>query len=184
MLRRAALSLVLTWCLAPLAAAQGLSLPDSPFLTVEFERLFADSVYGTRFEQEIEAESEALAAENRRIEAELADEERRLTEMRAEMEPEAFRELANAFDEKVQTSRREQDAKVRALGTRRETAQREFLRAAEPVLAEIMRDTGATAIFERRTVFISADAIDITDEAIARINAEAAGQGPDAPSQD
>ncbi|MGD9866344.1 MAG: OmpH family outer membrane protein, partial [Pseudodonghicola sp.] len=50
------------------------------------------------------------------------------------------------------------------------------LRAARPVLETLMRETGAGVILERNSVFLSANATDITDEAIARIDA-AIGDG-------
>ena len=53
-----------------------------------------------------------------------------------------------------------------------------FLNAASPVLEELMRDTGAAVILERRSVFVSANAIDITNQAIARLNASL-GSGKD-----
>jgi Skp family chaperone for outer membrane proteins len=79
--------------------------------------------------------------------------------------------LADAFDDKVQANRQEQDAKGRALATRTEDVRRDFLNAAKPVLGELMREAGAAVLLERRNVFLGADAIDITDEAIALIDA-------------
>jgi Skp family chaperone for outer membrane proteins len=46
-----------------------------------------------------------------------------------------------------------------------------FLAAAGPVLEQMMREAGAAVILERRSVFVSANAIDITDEAIERLDA-------------
>jgi Skp family chaperone for outer membrane proteins len=66
--------------------------------------------------------------------------------------------------------RGEQDAKARALGTRTEEAQRRFLSVAQPVLEGLLRNAGAALILERRSVFVSVDAIDITDRAIALID--------------
>jgi Skp family chaperone for outer membrane proteins len=79
--------------------------------------------------------------------------------------------LADAFDAKVESLRREQDEKARLLVTRAEDARRTFLSTAQPVIERIMRDTGAAVIVERRTVFISADVIDITDAAVAEMDA-------------
>ncbi len=39
-----------------------------------------------------------------------------------------------------------------------------------PVLSDLVRERGAVVVLDRRDVFLSADAIDITDEAIARLN--------------
>jgi Skp family chaperone for outer membrane proteins len=169
----ALLLLALFWqaALVPAAAAQQLGVVQSPILTIESERLFTESAFGQRIAQEIEEEGAALAAENRRIEGELTAEEKDLTERRATMEPEAFRELADAFDQKVQQIRRTQDAKARALTQRRDAGRVAFLQAAVPVLEELMQEAGAAVVLERGSVFLSANASDITDAAISRMDA-------------
>lgn len=163
--------------LPPVAGwAQQIGLPKAAILTIEADRLFSQSAFGTRIANEIEAESAVLAAENRKIQAELAAEEKDLTARRPDMEPDAFRALADAFDEKVQTIRHTQDAKARALAQKADKARVEFLRAARPVLEALMRDSGAGVILERGSVFLSANATDITDLAITRVDA-AIGDG-------
>ncbi|KUF11910.1 OmpH family outer membrane protein [Pseudoponticoccus marisrubri] len=149
---------------------------QSPILVIEFDRVYSQSAFGQRVATQIEQDGAAIAAENRRIEAELTEEERALTDERPNLPPEEFRALADAFDEKVQSLRDAQDAKARSLATRRDEAQRRFLAAAQPVLERLMRDSNAAVILERRTVFAAAGAIDVTDEAIAAIDA-AIGDG-------
>ena len=156
---------------APTADAQQLGFAQTAILTISSERLFNDSAFGKRIEREIETEGEALAEENNRIAAELTAEEHELTERRAGMEPEAFRELADAFDEKVQKIRGEQDHKTRVLAEKNDKARAVFLNAVRPILAEVMRESGAGVILERSSVFLSANATDITDLAIERIDA-------------
>ncbi len=172
--RRAAVALALTWLalfwIGPAVQAQQLGLVQSPILTIESDRLFSDSAYGKRAARELEAESAVLAAENRRIEAELTAEERALTDQRAELEAEAFRVLADAFDEKVQGIRREQESKARDLAQRGELRRVEFFRSARPVLENLMQESGASVILERSSVFLSANVTDVTDLAITRID--------------
>lgn len=170
---RAALVLALALA-APAAGAQQAPVVASPILTVEQERLFTGSAYGRSLLDEINRESTALAAENREIEAELIEEERELTAKRAAMAPEAFRDLAEAFDAKVVEIRREQDEKARALSQKRDGAQQRFYREIAPILTEIVRERRAVAVLETRAVVLSADQIDITDAAIARIDAKLA----------
>lgn len=153
------------------AAVPAQEVVKSPILTVEADRLFNESLYGQRLTEEIEAAGSEISAENRQIEAALTAEEKSLTEQRANLPTAEFRKLADAFDEKVQSIRQEQDAKGRALAARTEDVRRDFLEAAQPVLGELMREAGAAVLIERRNVFLSADAIDVTDEAIERINA-------------
>ncbi|MFA3915460.1 OmpH family outer membrane protein [Ruegeria hyattellae] len=163
---------------APPAAAQDTGLPTGQILTISADRLFADSNFGQRVLSELEAEGIVLSAENERIIAELSREEESLTERRATTDPQAFRALADAFDKKVEEHRANQKAKLDALTLNREKARAVFFEAVRPVLETLMRDTGAGVILERSDVFLSANATDITADAIARIN-EAIGDGAD-----
>jgi Skp family chaperone for outer membrane proteins len=157
--------------LAVPVSAQQLGLPDSAILTISSERLYSESAFGRRVAQEFETESNKLASENRRIEQELTEEEQALTDLRTEMVPADFRDLADAFDAKVKEIRRAQDAKARALVQNNEAERVRFIQAARPILAELMREAGAGVILERTSVFLSANAIDVTKVAIARMNA-------------
>ena len=129
---------------------------------------------------EIDAVGQALASENRAIEAELTAEELDLTERRAEMSRAEFSVLAEAFDTRVEIIRDEQEAKARALNGAVEGARQQFFELAVPILLELAAERGAAAILDRRTVLLAADRVDITDEAIVAMNA-AVGDGPDGP---
>ena len=152
------------------AQAQQLGLPQSAILTISMDRVFSGSAFGRRVASEIEAESAVLTAENRRIEADLTAEEKDLTLRRPDMDAEVFRALADAFDRKVQTNRETQDAKARGLNQIGDLARADFLQVARPILEALMRESGAGVILERSNVFLSANATDITDLAIARID--------------
>lgn len=189
--RRIAAALCAALALVGPARAQQLGgeVVQSPVLLIDSEEAFARSALGQRIAQEIESVSKALAAENRTIEAELIEEERRLTALRETLPAEEFRKRADAFDEKVRRIRSEQDAKARALNQRGDAGRREFLTAARPVLEEIMRDSGAAVILETRDVFLGADAVNVTGLVIDRLDAvtppEEASPEPDpAPSDE
>jgi Skp family chaperone for outer membrane proteins len=171
---------VLAACLLGAAGAAGaqqaqVELPP-PILTFDADRLLAESDFGRALSAEVEDAARRLSEENRRIEADLLAEERALTERRAEMPAEEFRPLAQAFDDKVQRLRAEQDEKERALADLREEGRQRFFQEAVPILSDILRERGALVLLDRREVFLSADAIDITDTAINRI--DAAAQAP------
>lgn len=187
MLRRRALAALLAGVLSATAApAQDGAAPvASPVLTVDQEALFARSAYGQRVQTDFEAASAELAAENRRIEAELEAEERRLTEQRPGMDPAAFRQMAAAFDARVVEIRRTQDQKARDLSRTPEEARQQFYRVALPVLTALVRERGGVVILDSRAVLLAAESIDITDEAIRRIDAELGdGAGLPEPSPD
>ena len=97
MFRTFGLGLILAWLTGWSATAQDIPL-SSPILTLDQERLFEGSGVSARVSSEVERLTQELADENRRIEAELVAEELELTEKRAELDPETFREMADAFD--------------------------------------------------------------------------------------
>ena len=169
---RAICALVIALCLpvGGAALAQESQLIRSPILSLDQDRMFAASAFGRRFDAALQADGARLEVENRRIESELEAEEKDLTQRRPAMSPEAFRALADAFDAKVQRIRTEQTAKARAVAQRTEDAQRQFIAAARPVLEQLMIDAGAVVIIDPRSVVMSRSAIDVTDEAIRRIN--------------
>lgn len=170
----ASLALILAAWLVPGEAGaqqQRIGPVQSPILTIDSDRLFSDSDFGQQTVAEFEARGAELAAENRRIEDELEAEEQALTEQRATMEAGEFRVLADAFDEKVQSTRRTQDAKTRSLSQDFEKRRNVFLNAAAPVLEGLMREAGAVVIMDKRALFLSSNAIDITDIATERLNA-------------
>ncbi|EYD77266.1 Outer membrane protein H precursor [Rubellimicrobium mesophilum DSM 19309] len=173
-LRALVAALLLGLASGPAVAQDDLSMGQvrSPILTIDVDRLVAETRYGQRLGQDLKTQEEALAAENRRIEAELTAEESSLTERRPTMEVAAFRAEAEAFDAKVQRIRAEQDAKEQALSGAVNEGRTEFLNAATPVLAQLMIDRGAAVILQRRDVFLGASLIDITDEAVAAIDAQ------------
>jgi Skp family chaperone for outer membrane proteins len=143
----------------------------APILTLDEDRLFTSSQFGRASIARIEAEADALQQESRRIDAAMEAEERALTEQRPSMDPAAFRALADAFDVKVNGLRAAQDAKARDLTRRRDLERQRFFEAVVPVLGEIMTDRGAVAIIDKSALVLSFDRVDITDVAIARIDA-------------
>jgi Skp family chaperone for outer membrane proteins len=156
---------------AAVAQAAAAEPPTMAVLTLDQDRLFTGSRFGAKSIEELEVQARALQAENRRIEGDLETEEKSLTERRAGMTPEAFRAEAEAFDAKVKGIRSAQEAKARDLAAQRDAARQRFLQASAPVLAQILRERGAVAILDRSAIVLSFDRADVTDLAIARIDA-------------
>lgn len=179
-LRGVAIAALALICLAGQpVGAQDVGVVRSDILVLDPERLFEETRLGQRLAADHRAEREKLAAHNRRLEAELEAEEERLTELRAQTPPGEFRDMADAFDAKVQEIRRDSDRRVRDLERDRERLPLMFLRRVEPVLLELMRDAGGTVVLDARTVLFRAEVIDITDVAIERIDEEIGEGQPD-----
>lgn len=151
-------------------AQEAVTVPKAPILALDEERLFSETRFGKAVLSRHRAEMETLLAENRRIEAALEAEERDLTERRARLPAEEFKSLAAAFDDKAEGIRAAQTAKDRTLQTRLESERQRFFQAAVPVLADLLQESGAMAIIDKRAVILSFDRIDMTAAAIARID--------------
>ncbi|MFV0490559.1 MAG: OmpH family outer membrane protein [Pseudorhodobacter sp.] len=150
-------------------------------VVVDQQVLFENSDFGQESLRLLEARSAELKSENRRIEEALEAEERSLTEKRADLPAEEFRALAEAFDRKVEEIRAAQDAKGTDIARQRDMHQQQFFERAVPIVVELMREKGAVAVLDRSMVVMSLDRIDITAEAIARVNENLTGPAPEDP---
>ena len=144
---------------------------SAPIATLDRERLFDESLQGKAIQSLFDADMAALLADNRKLEKALEEEEQQLTEQRATLAPEEFRKLAEAFDQKVEELRKAQDAKSRALSARIDADRQTFFEQAVPILGNLMAETGVAAILDRASIVLIFDKFDLTDEAIARIDA-------------
>jgi Skp family chaperone for outer membrane proteins len=153
-------------------------------IVVDQERLFEESRLGRQISLSLEERSNALAAENRMIEAELVAEERALTERRPALAPEEFRSLADAFDAKVEALRTEQDEKARELVALRNAERQTFTGTVAPILLDFMRRNGAAVMLDLRSVVAAADRTDVTDELIEEIDARVGADGDAPPAPD
>jgi Skp family chaperone for outer membrane proteins len=166
--------------LAQVQAQAGGAGGAMPIVVLDQERLLSQSRYGQRIQREVEEAGAALSAENRRIEAQLVEEELALTEQRATMSAEEFRPLAEEFDIRVEGIRAAQEAKSRALQSQAEAAQARFFEEVFPILIGLLRERGASVLMDNRAVLLSAEGADITEAAVALVDAEL-GEGPEGP---
>lgn len=148
----------------------------APVLTVDQDRLFAESAWGLRAQRSLDEQGSLIAQENERLAAQLSAEEARLTQQRAALNPAEFRRLAEAFDSRATAVRRERAQAVQQLNAEAEADRTAFYQAALPVMGDMMQERGAVAVLDRRTVFVSLDAIDITGDLIRRLD-EVIGDG-------
>ncbi len=152
---------------------------SSPFLTLNQERLYQRSEFGQRVREFLRTEAARLSEENRRIDAALTEEEKRLTVERPSMSPEEFRTLAADFDERVTAIRQAQQSKQTSIQRQGDEERARFFELAFPILLGLVEETGAVAILNDSAVIFSVRQIDITDAAIARINETIGASPPD-----
>lgn len=161
--------------------ANGAPAVQVPFVTLDDERMFAESAYGKALLTALAAEQAVLATENRAIESELARRELELTERRPGLPSAEFRLLADAFNTEVQQHRSVQLAKERAIYERHELARQRYREVANQLLAVVMAERGALAILVEDAILLGFRDLDITDVAIARMD-ELIGDGAALPT--
>lgn len=169
------LSIILALGLAVSAQAQPVTdqpfLPAGAILFVNQERLLADSQLGRQI-LALEAEERALlTAESEAVAAELEAEEQELTDLRQTIAPEEFRTLAEAFNLRVEQVRAERLAKDQAQSQRNEARRRSFYNIAGQIMGEILVQSRASAIMDRRSVLLFNSGLDITDMVIVQLDA-------------
>jgi Skp family chaperone for outer membrane proteins len=185
MIRLLAALAVVFWSADPSVAQdpQAAPVPEAdiplraPVVTLDRDLLFEGSRMGKAILQRLEKASNDLIAENRRLEQALEQEERDLTERRKTMPAEDFRKLAAEFDTRVEELRAAQDAKSRNITRQRDLDRQLFFEAAVPILGRMMTEIEAVAIIDRSSIILTFDRLDITQRAIARLDAEL-GDGP------
>ena len=171
-MRRHAAGLALALSLAVVAQVSWSQsvVQKTAIVTLDQDQLYLGTQYGRAVQAKFEAESAALLAENRKIDAALEAEERELTNKRATMTAQDFRPLAESFDNKATELRKAQEVKSTELANSRDADRQAFFQAVAPILGDYMVERGAVAILDKSAIVVSLGAIDITKEVIARID--------------
>jgi Skp family chaperone for outer membrane proteins len=178
--RAAGLLRALALGLALGAPATAQDAPVKQFLIINQERLLTGSRTGQEVLQAEEVERDRLRSEARALDSSFEAEEQKLTDQRATLPPEEFRTLADAFDARVVTARRDQDKRASALAQDFEQRRRQFYARVAPILVSLMDRYQALAIFDETSVLVADQSLNITDAVIAEIDAAPGGSPPPA----
>lgn len=163
---------------APFALPAQEITPAPAFRVLDEERLFRGSVLGQRVLADIRASEVALESENQALFDQLSAEERALTEARATLPPDEFRARADAFDARVEAIRAERAQRSAELARNSDAAARAFFDAALPVLVQLMAELGVDILLKPDVMILGPDWLDITAQAIARLDSATLPPGP------
>ena len=147
-----------------------------PVLIIDTQRVYLASERGQRIQAEIEALAADLQAVNEQIVRDLVAEEQDLAVRRPDMDPAAFRAEAEAFDEKAQDIRQARDAKEGDLQRQATEARNQFFEDLRPIIENILLERGGVVVLDSRSVYIGLSAADITNDAIAAVDADLAAE--------
>lgn len=146
------------------------NLPATAVLIVDIDRIYRQSSAG----QSIAAAEAALAeAAEQELDARrtlLETESDALSEGRGVWPEEEFRAREEAFRRDVEELRRLRRERARDIQRAAAEARAELKTALEPILVDLMREWRAAVMLDSRVVILRASALDITDEAILRLD--------------
>ncbi|QIE56079.1 OmpH family outer membrane protein [Pikeienuella piscinae] len=154
-----------------------------PILIVDREKALRESRPAASLGEQERNARIALKKELDKLRAELEEEEANIAAMREIAPKDVFEARVRAFDIRVRDARRESQEKGEALQARFVAARRDLAAALEPVLQELLDETGASLIVDARTVLAARSGADVTEEVIRRFNERAEiALPPEAPS--
>lgn len=155
----------------PLAAqSKDPVVADVPVLVVDMQRIKSDTAAGRdMLAKTIEIRKRIQAGIAKRSER-LRAEEQRLAEERESLDPGVFREQVRAFEQQVFANREFSERESRRLQLILSRASTLLQERATAVFAAIMRERRAEVLLDSTQIILSVDRLDITDEAIRRLN--------------
>jgi Skp family chaperone for outer membrane proteins len=143
-----------------------------PIIAFDRDRIQANARMGIALALQIDQLQQEIVAQNAQIFKDLEAEETEIAVLKKTLSEEDFTARAKNFDDKVTKIRAEQAAKAKEVEAQYELSLRAFEQNLNVVLAGIAGDFNAVAVFERQQLYLMSGAIDISDEAIKRLDAQ------------
>lgn len=170
MARRSALFGVIVLAVAGWLGAASGALAEG-ILLIDRQRVLSDSEPALRLREAEQARRLALRAELDEIQRALEEEEAEISDLRGQLDAAAFEARVRAFDTHVREARRRSQTLGEGLQAEFERARQQLVAALAPVLAELLKSHQADAIIDVRSVLAARPDLDVTDDAIERLNA-------------
>jgi len=151
--------------------AQEVARENIGVLVVDMQRIQRDAAAAKSVREQaatMRAELETTVGERARA---ISLEEAELAELRERLTASEFRARVREFEKKVFANRdfaQQESEKLQAVRTQ---ASNRLRREIAPILAQLMRERQAQLMLDKSQVILSADTLDVTDEALERLDA-------------
>lgn len=139
-------------------------------LVIDMNRVRTESRSGVEIRAASEELRSTLRDEIRTREEAIRNEERKLAEERATLEPAEFRQRVQAFEGQVIEQRKFAEDQSRRLQFAIRRAQARLSRVTQSLLARVMEQSGAELLLDKTQIVLAAEQYDITDEVISMLN--------------
>lgn len=149
--------------------AGGAAAQVAGILIVDRERALAESAPAQFIAAAERRERLALRARHDELQLELETEEAEIAALRDTSTKEVFEARVRAFDVKVREARRTSQRNIEIFQNTFDDARRALSDELEPILQDILSETGASLIVDARNVLAAVPGADVTDEVIRRL---------------
>lgn len=142
----------------------------TPILIVSMDRILRESNSAVAIQQQADALRSRLRSDLAAREEALRAEELELTKLRETLDPERFSQRVADFKEKVRRLKRETNETGAGLQRAVIEANGALKRALQPILLQLMAERRALVMLDEKDVVISATVLDVTQEAVKRLD--------------
>ncbi len=153
----------------------GISIADYPQTSlgvIDLNFILVEAKAAKNAAEQIEAIAIEIEAEIKANDQSLIDEQNKLIESQSIMAPDAFDEKRKEYEKKVQNYNITRQEKLISIDKLVSDSRNNVLSALKPILDDISNEKGITVLLEKNSVLLNDESMDITNEALKRLNKE------------
>lgn len=175
--RMAAIAVVaaaLAVSLFPLARPASAQQAQVPLVVavLDVNHILRDASAAKAVRDQVDKQRDAYQADLVQQENKLRETDKQLAQQRATLSQEEFAKQRNDLNQKIDQLRQESDKRKQQLEKAFNAGMQQVTKALEGVLAEIAKQRGLTLVLNKAMVPLSANDLDITQEALKALNAK------------
>ncbi len=162
------LILIISICIIPSLLMA--DYPNTSIGVIDINKILAEAKAAVVAAEEIEKIAIEIENEIKLSDEEIIKEQNLLIESQSIMAPEAFEAKRIEYESKIQTYNSERQSKLMKIDELIAISRNDILNAIKPILEEISNEKGITIILEKTSIMLNAEKMDITNEALKRLN--------------
>ena len=162
------LILIISICIIPSLLMA--DYPNTSIGVIDINKILADANAAVKAAEEIEEIAIEIENEIKSSDEEIIKEQNLLIESQSIMAPEAFEAKRIEYENKIQSYNSERQAKLMKIDELIAISRNDILNALKPILEEISNEKGITIILEKTSIMLNAEKMDITNEALKKLN--------------
>ena len=155
---------------APVAVGSALAAGPAVILIVNTESVFAQSKVGQSIRTQFQEQAKKLQAESAKTETTLQADAKKLSDERALLSQEDLQKKFQALQKREMDHQQSMQEKGQALQLGVQQANAKVEAALRPIFTEVMKEKGATVLFDQSVIVAGGSDLDISAEVLKRLN--------------